>query len=94
MVGSTKFSLALHCDGHVMSSRATSTDTVMLYPDGFVQGDVVGAGYELRKDAGVIEFFFTVNGTRLDPLPNDWGVFELPKARRFVSPNTGGVAWP
>ena len=91
MVGSTKFSLALHCDGHVMSSRATSTDTVMLYPDGFVQGDVVGAGYELRKDAGVIEFFFTVNGTRLDPLPNDWGVFELPKARRFVSPNTRGL---
>ena len=54
----------------------------MLVPEGFAQGDVVGAGYELRRDAGVIEFFFTLNGRRLEPIPNDWGIFDLIKARR------------
>jgi len=84
-VGKANFSLALDTDGRVVSSRPNvlAEDTI-LYPDGLSEGDVVGCGYELRRDAGAIEFFFTVNGTRLPPLPNDWGLFDLGKARRCV----------
>ena len=84
-VGKATHSLGLNIDGRVVCSRANIlAENTMLYPEGIDEGDVVGAGYELRRDAGVLEFFFTVNGTRLPPLPNDWGLFELSKAKKCV----------
>ena len=47
------------------------------------QGDVVGAGYEYRDTVEIVEFFFTVNGERLPPIPDREGVFSAGNVARY-----------
>ena len=82
IVGNARFSLGLFSDGRVLASRLGPYDDNTLLHGGFREGDVVGTGYELDREAGTIEFYFTHNGRRLPPLPNDCGVYDLHKARK------------
>lgn len=86
LVGLEDFSLALHSDGCVRSSRGLPGQEAMVYPPGLQEDDIVGAGYERNDD--VVTFFFTVNGERLKVLPYGWGTFPLKSAMRCVLAHT------
>ena len=81
LVGVEDFSLALHSDGYVRSSRWLPGQEALVYPQGLHEDDIVGAGYERNDD--VVTFFFTVNGERLKALPYGWGTFALKSAMRY-----------
>ena len=50
---------------------------------GFGQGSVIGAGFEKRGEAGVIEFFFTVEGQRLPSIPDHAGIFYVADIEKY-----------
>lgn len=93
--GTHNYSLALHSDGAVYSSRDQDPGesvkrpgpNCMLIPGGLKQGDVVGAGYEpvRASTTPAIQFFFCLNGVRLLPLPPRIGRFDLELAECCVA---------
>ena len=82
MLGDHPYSLGFHSNGYVKSSHGKD---LLLLPGGYGVGDVIGCGYEYDVDQEVLNFFFTINGSRLAELPDRIGKISADEVRSYVT---------
>ena len=99
MVGDAPFSIGIKSDGFARIHRGDGTRSFKMCRP-LKTNDVVGAGYERNPQDQIITFFFTLNGQRLPPVPDEDAFFLVNDvkrhhldAMRLLGQHRGNVVW-